>query len=550
MDVKTIRKRVLCALLALALMPLSFSACTAPGENAALPQESAQPTAGRFLAAIEDEPDTVDFQCTTIYYTIAQNVFDRLVLMKNDAAGNAVILPELAESWTVSDDRRTYTFRLREGVSFSNGSALTASDVLYTFTRLLTHPGSCNQDIADSILGAGALKRGEAGTLEGFAVLDDLDFTITLEEPFEAFLACLSMPGASILDEETTEKAGARFGTDPAWTIGTGSFILQSWVPGKGMTLCANKNCWRGAPRCEGLDLRFMTDAEEIKLLFERGELDILNLDDVGKAAEFFLHGDVYRDRLYKVQRIGITYIALNESVAPLGDARVRRALQLALNRTLLLDAAYSGRGFLENGIMPHGLYGFNPDLSEIPYDPEEAKALLAEAGYPDGFALIFSVSSASSLGELALIRMAASMWEKLGVRTEISVLDEGEFMRLRKSGALACYSATWTADFDDPDNFLYTFFGNADNTRYRSLCYPREEIMERVRRARAIADPDARIREYRELERIIAQEDAAWIPLFSRYYHYVSSPRLEGMRSSWNGSVKNEYREMFLREA
>ena len=540
--------RALGLLLALALL-LTLSACAGGGTKPQITAPAADNTDG-FLIAVEDEPDTVDFQCTSIHYTIAQNVFNRLVAMENDKNGNAVILPELAESWEISADRRAYTFHLREGVTFSNGEALTASDVQYTFTRLLTHPNSCNGDIADSILGADSLERGLTNRLLGFEVLGDLDFVITLDNPFEAFLACLSMPGASILDRETTEQAGNRFGTDPEWTIGTGSFILKSWEPGKGMLLTANQDCWQGPPRCAGLDLRFMTDAEEIRLLFESGGLDILNLDDVGRAAEFFLHGDIYQNRLHTVQRISTTYIALNESMEPLSDVRVRKALQLGLNRALLLDAAYSGRGYLENGIMPHGVYGFNPELPEIPYDPEQARALLKEAGYPDGFDLTFTVSAASSLGETALIRTAASAWEKIGVHTDIRLLPDSEFMSLRKSGELACYSATWTADFNDPDNFFYTFFGNAENARFRSLCYPREEIMERVRDARIIADSEARIGEYRELEEIIVQEDAAWIPLFSRQYTYVTSERLEGFQSSWNGSVKNMYREMSIREA
>ena len=541
--------RALGLLLALALL-LTLSACAGGGTRTQTALPEAEDSTDGFLIAVEDEPDTVDFQCTSIHYTIAQNVFNRLVAMENDKDGNAVILPELAESWEISPDRRTYTFHLREGVRFSNGEALTASDVQYTFTRLLTHPDSCNRDIADMILGADSLERGLVNRLPGFEVLGELDFAIMLNDPFEAFLACLSMPGASILDRETTEQAGDRFGLDPEWTVGTGSFILKSWEPGKGMLLTANRDCWQGPPRCAGLDLRFMTDAEEIRLLFERGGLDYLNLDDVGKAAEFFLHGDIYQDRLYTVQRISTTYIALNESVKPLSDVRVRKALQLGLNRALLLDAAYSGRGYLENGILPHGVYGFNPDLPEIPFDPDEARILLKQAGYPDGFDLSFTVSAASSLGEMALIRTAASAWEKIGVHTEIKILPDSEFMRLRKSGELACYSATWTADFNDPDNFFYTFFGDRENTRFRSLCYPREEIMERVRDARTIADPEARIGEYRELEEIIVQEDAAWIPLFSRQYTYVTSERLEGFQSSWNGSVKNMYREMSIREA
>jgi ABC-type transport system substrate-binding protein len=148
----------------------------------------------------------------------------------------------------------------------------------------------------------------------------------------------------------------------------------------------------------------------------------------------------------------------------------------------------------------------------------------------------------------MTLARLVASMWEKIGVRVKVEAMEEADFMRLRKSGRIACYTATWIADFNDPDNFIYTFFGNRGNTVFRSLCYPREDVMARVEQARMIGDPEARIREYRELERIIVQEDAAWVPLFSRLRYYVISERLGGFRASWNGSVKNNYRHMFIR--
>ena len=535
----------------LVLMSLLLSACSSlqkaemtTSRDGALDSE---PDISHFLVAVEDEPDTVDFQCTSIHYTVAQNVFNRLVEMENNANGEMEIIPSLAESWEVSDDGRTYTFHLRKDVKFSNGSPLTASDVQYTFVRLLTHPDSCNRDIADGIAGAGALESGNARELAGFQVLSDLDFSITLEKPFEAFLACLSMPGASILDEETTEKAGDRFGKDPDWTIGTGSFILWKWKPEEGMLLTANPECWQGAPHCEGLDLRFITDSKEIRRMFEKDEIDVLDLDEAGNAAEYFIHGTPYQNRLFSVPRIGITYIALNESIAPLNDVRVRKAMQLSLNRAMLLASVYAGRGSVENGIFPQGLYGFNPDLPEIPYAPEEAGKLLREAGFPDGFNLTISVNSASTRWEMSVLRLAASMWEKIGIHAEIDVINENEFMRQRKSGRLACYTALWTADYNDPDNFIYTFFGDRENTAFRSLCYPKEEVMERVRLARTIADPDERMREYRELERIIVQEDAAWIPLYSRLRYYVTSTRLRGIQASWNGSVKNKYREMSI---
>lgn len=545
----TVKRKALLCFLLLLTAALLLTACVSSRELTAGKQQEtpSEPDIARFLVAVEDEPDTVDFQCTTIHYTIAQNVFNRLVEMENDGEGNMVILPSLATAWEVSDDRLSYTFHLREGVTFSNGAALTASDVLYTFKRLLTHPASCNRDIAQDIAGAKELESGQTDELAGFRLLSDLDFVITLREPYEAFLACLSMPGASILDEETTRAAGDRFGHDPACTVGTGSFILWQWIPEERMLLTANRNCWQGAPRCDGLDLRFLTDPQDLRRKCENGEIDVLDLDEAGSAASYFIHGDIYQDRLFRVQRIGTTYIALNESVSPLGDVRVRKALQRALNRPVLLAAVYGGQGTVENGVYPHGLYGFDPALPEIPYDPELAKALLAEAGYPDGFSLTFSASSLSTRSEMELIRLAVSMWEKVGVKASVQVLDDSEFMRLRKSGALACYCALWTADYNDPDNFLYTFFGNRENTAFRSLCYPREDIMERVDNARAIADPEERIREYRALERIIVQEDAAWIPLFSRQRYYVTSPRLKGIQASWNGSVKNMYREMSI---
>ena len=533
---------------------LFLTACSAPDTGGNPPGEGPESAAvqdrSHFLTAVEDEPDTVDFQCTTIHYTIAQNVFNRLVEMVSDGQGNAEILPSLAEKWNVSGDGRCYTFFLRKGVTFSNGSPLTSADVEYTLKRLLTHPDSCNRDIADGIAGAAALERGETEDLEGFRIIDDLSFSITLEEPFEAFLACLSMPGASILDRETTEAAGEAFGKEPAATVGTGSFILQEWEAGKGMILAANPDCWEGAPKCDGLDLRFMTEPEEVRMRFEAGELDVLDLDEVGNAVEYFFHGDIYQDRLYKVQRIGIHYVALNESVEPLNDARVRKALQLALNRTTLLDAVYSGRGTVENGIYPHGLYGFNPELPEIPYDPEEARNLLAQAGFPEGFELTVSVNASATQWDKSLMTLIASMWEKIGVRATVEVLEESEFMRLRKSGKLTCYTALWTADYNDPDNFVFTFFGNRENTAFRSLCYARDDIMKRVQDARTIPDPEARVKEYRELERIIVQEDAAWIPLFSRLRYYVASERIGGIHSSWNGSVKNRYCDIYFKDA
>ena len=225
--------RMICLVLAMLLAAGCLSACAGrPSGGASDPSAKEAQEDERFLTVVDEEPDTVDFQCTTIYYTIAQNVFDRLVETVVGPDGEMSIVPSLAESWVVSDDGLRYTFHLRDGVRFHDGALLTSDDVYYTFFRLLTHPYSCNRDIARNILGADRLEKGETDVLEGFHVLNDRDFSITLEQPFAAFLSCLSMPGASILNKESTTKASVRFGKSAYHTVGTGpwSMTAASWI--------------------------------------------------------------------------------------------------------------------------------------------------------------------------------------------------------------------------------------------------------------------------------------------------------------------------------
>lgn len=528
---------------------LGLAACSTGGTSQTSSQKSGEIDTSRFIASVIDEPDTVDFQCSTIHYTVALNAFDRLVETKARRDGSVGIDPSLAESWEVSDDGLDYTFHLRKDVTFSDGTPLTSSDVLYTFTRLLTHPKSCNGDIVRDILGASRLEKGETDKLEGFRIIDDLNFVITLEQPFAAFLACLCMPGASILSEKSTKEAGERFGLEPECTIGTGPFVFAKWIPGDRLLLTTNPNYWAGKKvESEGLDLSFAYEPQELGALFDNGELDILNLDSFGDLSEFYLHGDIYQDRLHKAQHVGIDYIALNESIQPLGDVRVRKALQLALNRQTLLDAIYDGAGKVEHGIYPHGLLGFNPDLAAIPYDPAQARELLTQAGVGDGFDLDVCLSSTCTQRQHQMINLAISMWEEVGVRARLSILPDEEFMEKRKAGMIPCFTASWAADYDDPDNFIYTFFGTRENARFRSLCYENEEVMARVRAARSIMDEQVRVAEYRDLERIIVQDEAAWIPLFSKERTFLVSDRIGNFTVGWNGWFETSYKYMSVK--
>lgn len=147
------------------------------------------------------------------------------------------------------------------------------------------------------------------------------------------------------------------------------------------------------------------------------------------------------------------------------------------------------------------------------------------------------------------MMDMVVSMWKDIGVNANLAVISESDFMKRRKAGDLACYTAMWTADYNDPDNFIYTFFGNKENSRFRSICYKDQDTMKRVSDARTIADKGDRIEEYHKLEEKIVQEDAAWIPLFSRSRLYVISDRIEGFHPIWNGSVRSSYRTLSVKE-
>ncbi len=498
-----------------------------------------------FLKIADDNPDTTDPHCTSEYYTVAMNVFDRLVEVQAHDDGTSEIVPSLAKDWEISDDGLEYTFYLEEGVKYSNGADMTASDVLYSFTRLLTYEKAINDDVVDMIVGAQALMEGTAETLEGFEIIDDYTFKITLEQPYAAFLAGLTTPGASILDEETTEAAGEQFGIDPALTIGTGPFIFYEWTFNSQIILIANENCWSGAPACEGIVMKFIDDQDTMRMMFENGELDILDLDNAPSQADYFLDNPDYADNIVSGMRVGIYYIALNEAFEPLDNVLVRKALQCSVDRQAILDALYGGRGQVQNGIFPVGLIGYNPDLPEIEYDVERAKELLAEAGYADGFDLTFTISSDADATTKDLAQIVQAQWAEIGVNVTIETLDSATMMDLRRSGEIMCYTSSWSADFNDPDNFIYTFFGTTENTVLRSLNYSNEEAIARVAAARGIVDEDERIAEYQALEELIIQEDAAWVPLYAKEHLFVVNDRVSGFTVSWNGWSNNYYRNV-----
>ena len=491
-------------------------------------------TTGYLIAALNADIQTADVQKTSKDYEVPFNIFDRLVDVEVDADGNSKIVPSLAENWDISDDGLEYTFHLRQGVKFHNGNDFTAEDVAYTFHRMLTVEGGVNTEFIDQIKGADELLAGETDTLEGVEVVDDYTIKVTLKEPFAGFLASISSPGVSIYDSEATEAAGDQFGMDPAVTVGTGPFEFSSWSFNNQLVLTRNEDYWKGASGLPGVVIKIIPDTETQSMMFESGELDILDLDYAADSVDRFT--ETYPDQIVQGPRVGIVYFTMNFNKEPFQDVRVRKAVQMSIDRQAILDALYGGRGQVEQGIFPHGLIGFNPDQEEIKYDPEAAKTLLAEAGYADGFDMEIAADSSASDTMTMALEIVSDQLAEVGIRAEIKNYDESTWLETRKSGELGSFMSTWSADYNDPDNFIYTFFGNEEKTRIRSINYPDTEVMERVAKARTIVNENERLAEYKALEEKIIHEDAAWVPMFSRLHLFAVSKRVQGFAPLWSG--------------
>ncbi len=504
-------------------------------------------TTGFMIDVLNADIQTADVQKTSKDYTMPQNIFDRLLDIEVDDAGVSKIVPSLAEDWEISGDGLEYTFHLRQGVKFQNGNDFTAEDVVYTFHRLLTVENGVNTELLDQVKGASEVIEGSADTLEGVEMVDDYTVKITLKEPFAAFLSCLTAPGLSIYDSEATEAAGDQFGMDPAVTVGTGPFRFASWTFNDQLVLVRNEDYWRGAPELPGVVIKVIPDTETQTMMFESGELDLLDLDFVADAADRFL--ETYPEQIVQGPRVGITYFTMNFNIEPFQDVKVRQAMQMAIDRQAILDALYGGRGQVENGIYPYGLIGFNEGQTKISYDPEGAKALLAEAGYGDGFTMELAADASASDTVTMALEIIKEQLAAVGINAEIKNYDESTWLETRKSGELGSFMSTWTADFNDPENFIYTFFGNEEKTKIRSINYPDTAVMARVSGARGIVNEDERLAEYQALEEKLIHEDAAWVPMYSRMHLWAVSKRVQNFKPVWSGVSDRMYYGVSLSE-
>ena len=463
-------------------------------------------------------------------WSIIKSLFDGLM---DYEPGTTRLVPNLAESYQISSDGLTYTFRLRRGVRFHNGRELTADDVKYSLERVL-NPATQSPGLGFylDIEGAQAYVDGKAAEVTGITVLDRYTVRFRLTKPNAAFLHILALNFAHVVPREEVERWGPDFGHHP---VGTGAFRMREWVLGQRLVLERNPDYFvPGRPFLDELVFEVGVEPLVAFLRLLRGEVDVLG--DGIPASRFVevMNDPELRSQVAVGDQLHTGYVAINTRVKPFDDVRVRRALNMAIDKERIVRLI-NNRAEPANQPLPPLMPGYNKDYRGYPYDPEGARRLLAEAGYPNGFSTVLYAMNTDPNPRIA--QAIQQDLARIGVRVELRTLAQSSVIEAAGTpgGAPLVWSGgmAWIADYPDPGNFYWPILSCASAVpggwNWAWYCNPQLEEM--ARRADALVRPEQeaqRIAMYRDIFTRIAQ-DAPWIPIFNERRFTMRSKRVGG---------------------
>lgn len=414
---------------------------------------------------------------------VIEQIYDTLVVQGEDLE----LQPALAESWEQLDDR-TWEFRLRSGVVFHNGEPFTAADVKFTYDRIL------DPDTGSPV----AFLLGPVKEVE---VVDDLTVRIRTEVPFAPIVRHLAHPAMSILNEKAVREAGDNYGTRVA--VGTGPFRFVEWVRGSHIVLERNPDWWGGDVLSEKIVFRIIPDDTVRAIELETGGVDIaFNLDPIDRMR---LEGDP-NVNISVVETASTTYIGFNVQKPPFDDVRVRRAIAHAIDVDPLVDVIYEGMAVRARAPLAPKVFGAQQELEPYEYNPERARQLLAEAGYPNGFSATIWTDQAPLRVQSA--EVVQENLRAVGITARIQVLEWGAYLSETAAGKHDMFILGWSTVTADADYGLFPQFhssqrGAAGNRSF----YANPRVDELLELGRASSDPEVRLAAYREVQEIIWDE-------------------------------------------
>jgi dipeptide transport system substrate-binding protein len=477
-------------------------------------------TAKTLVFCSEGSPEALNPQIvtTTTGMNAGRPVFNNLVEFR---PGSTEIVPALAESWDISPDGTEYTFRLRRGVRFHRNELFTpsrelnADDVLFSLERQWKedhpyhHVSGASFDYFKDM--------GMPELLKAIERIDDFTVRITLNQPEAPFLADLAMPFNVVLSAEYAE-AMLRTGTPEKLDeqpIGTGPFSFVGYQKDVAIRYRAFVDHWAGRPPVDTLVFSITPNPGVRLTKLKAGECHVMAFPNPADADAIAGDPDLV---LLRQEGLNIGYLAMNTARPPFGDVRVRRAINMAIDKAAIIQAVYQGAGVPAKNPVPPTLWSFNDAVEDYPYDPAAARALLAEAGQHGGLEAdlwYLPVSRPYNPSGKRVAEMIQADLAQIGVRVHLVTDDWARYRTRLQAGEPTMALYGWTGDNGDPDNFLHVLLGctaarpGGNNTA--RWCQSDYDAL--VTGAKLEADRRAREALYREAQAIFHAE-APWVPL------------------------------------
>lgn len=442
------------------------------------------------------------------------------------------IVPDLA-SYTVSDGGKVYTFSIKNA-KFWNGDPVTAQSFITEFQRVLSNSmQSGGQGFVDPLIqGSAAYVAGKATNVSGLKAINSSTLQITLMHPSATFLYVLAMPFFSAVDPTyIAAHSESYIDTHP---MGTGPFELASYTPGKDYVLTKNPNYFvKGIPYLNKIVFNINNSPSAVLFHFEQGQTGMISWNQGGIPTEDYLpliNNPTYASDIVKQTEVATDYFGLNCAVGPTQNVAVRRALEYAVNKQVIvriLDGLAVPANQIIPPSMPSGYEQNLPANASYSYNPALAKKLLAKAGYPKGFSTTIYTDN-SSPTDLKMAEAVQQMFSQVGVNATINQSSWNTFLASNETGKQNMFTLAWLEDFPDPSDFLNTLFNTNQIPVNNSTNYSNKQVDALLNQGSIMPAGTARDNVYKQAQNIIMSQ-APWIPLVNPVYAAAVQPWVRG---------------------
>ncbi|MFK9090350.1 glutathione ABC transporter substrate-binding protein [Bacillus salipaludis] len=405
---------------------------------------------------------------------------------------NAEIKPLLAEEWKQLDDM-TWEFKLRKDVKFHDGTPFNASAVKATFDRLL------DPDV-------GSPKAVVFKMVKEVKVVDDYMVQLILSEPFSPLLSILASHEGGIISPKTIEKFGKKIINEPN---GTGPFVFESWTPGQDIVFSRNMNYWGTKSKVDKVVFKVVPEETTRISMLESGEAHIAEPLSVPmmSTVEASSQAEVYRS-----EGFGTEYIGFNVQKKPFNDVHVRKAIAHAVEMDSILKGVYNNVGKKANSLLGSKVFGYHADMKAYEYNLNEAKKLLDEAGYPNGFET--TLKTMDSKERVNMAEVLQSQLKGIGIKLNIQVLEYGTFVEQVNKGDSEMFILSWRNATGDADYNQYNLFHtNSQGASGNTFFYSNKEVDSLIDAARKEKNQDKRVELYSQSQEL-EMKDAVYIPV------------------------------------